>query len=94
MNNTRSYLLAAVGMLCLFASLTLNLVRANSVDAPTVVSSTAHFSPNRTYMLTPTNGAGQFKCKVSQIDGAWLKCEGEKFEWVNTDAMMYVSDSR
>jgi hypothetical protein len=94
MNNPKSYLLAAVGILFFVAGLALNLARANSVDTPTVVSSTAHFSPNRTYMLTPTNGAGQFKCKVIQIDGVWLKCEGEKFEWVNTDAMMYVSDSR
>lgn len=94
MNNLRSYVLAAVGIVSLVASLTLNLVRANNPDAPTVVSSTAHFNPNRTYLLTPANGMGQFKCKVTQIDGAWLRCEGDKFEWVNTDTMMYVSDSK
>lgn len=92
MNNLRSYVLAAVGIVCFVASLTFNLVKASSVDTPTVVSSTGHFNPNRTYLLTPANGSGQFKCKVMQIDGAWLKCEGEKFEWVNTDAMMYVND--
>ena len=94
MNNLKSYVLATVGILSLVASLALNIVRAHNVEAQTTVSSIAHFNLNRTYLLTPANGSGQIKCKVSQVDGTWLKCEGEKFEWVNTNTMMSASDSK
>ncbi|HMF56549.1 MAG TPA: hypothetical protein VK619_09410 [Pyrinomonadaceae bacterium] len=92
MNNLKSYVLAAVGILCLVASFTLNAVRANS-EAPTVASSTAHFNPGRTYLLNPANGGSQIKCKVTVVDGAWLACDGLN-EWVNTNAIMSASDSR
>ena len=92
MPNLKSYALAAVGVVSLVASLTLNIVRANNAEASTVVSSTAHFNPGRTYLLSPANGTGSIKCKVTGVDGAWLNCEGLN-EWVNTNAMMYASDS-
>ena len=92
MNNLKSYLLATVGIVSLVVSLTLNIVRANT-EASTVAASTAHFNPGKTYRFSPTNGTGKIKCKVTEVDGAWLSCEGSN-EWVNTNAMMYVSDSR
>jgi hypothetical protein len=94
MNNLKSYLLATVGILSLVAALTLNVVRANNAEAPTIVSSTAHFNPGRTYLLTPANGTGKIRCKVTQVDGAWLRCEGESSEWVNTDTIMSASDAK
>jgi hypothetical protein len=94
MNNLKSYLLAAMGIMCLVATLTLNVVRANNTESPTVTSSTAHFIPQRTYLLNPANGGSQIKCRVVEVDGAWLKCEGESSEWVNTNAMMTVKDSK
>jgi hypothetical protein len=94
MNNLKSYMLAAVGIVSLVAALTLNIVRANNVETPTVVSSTAHFSPQRTYLLNPANGTGQIKCRVVEVDGAWLNCDGDKSEWVNTNTMMSVKESR
>jgi hypothetical protein len=94
MNNLKSYALATVGIVSLVASLTINIVSANNAEASTVVSSTAHFHPNSVYLLTPANGGGQIRCNVSQVDGAWLKCGGEKFEWVNTNTMMYADDSK
>ena len=94
MNNLKSFMLATVGIVSLAAFFTLNIVRANNAEAPTVTASTAHFNSGKTYLLTPANGTGQIKCKVTTVDGAWLKCEGEKFEWVNTNTMMYASDSR
>ena len=94
MNNLKSYVLVAIGVTCLIASFTLNIARANNAEAPTVTSSTAHFNPGKTYLLTPANGTGQIKCRVTKVDGAWLKCEGGKFEWVNTNNMIYASDSQ
>lgn len=94
MNDRKSSILVTVGIVSLGALLTLNIVRANNSEAPTVTASTAHFVPGKIYSLTPANAAGQIRCKVITVDGAWLKCEGEKFEWVNTNTMMYASDSR
>jgi len=93
MHNLKSYLLATVGVVSFVASLTLNIVRANNTAASTVAASTAHFNSGRTYLFSPTNGTGKIKCKVTEVDGAWLSCESSN-EWVNTNAMMYVSDSR
>jgi hypothetical protein len=94
MNNLKGYLLATLGILSLVASLTINIVRANNAEAQTVTSSTAHFNPDRTYLLTPANGSGKIRCKVTKIDGAWLRCEGENSEWVNVDTMMSATDSK
>ena len=91
MNNLKSYLLATVGIVSLVASLTLNIVRANNTEASTVAASTAHFNPGKTYLFSPANGTGKIKCKVTEVDGAWLSCEGSN-GWVNTNAMMYVSE--
>ncbi len=90
MNNLKSYVLAIVGIVSLVAALTLNIVRANNADTATV-SSTSHFKLGRTYMLMPLNGTGNIKCKVTEVDGAWLGCEGLN-ELVNTNAMMSVVD--
>ena len=92
MSNVKGYALATVGIVSLVASLTLNIVRANNAEAQTVASSTAHFNPDRTYLLTPANGGGQIKCKVSKVDGAWLRCEGESVRWVNTNALTSAID--
>ena len=89
MNNLKSYLLATVGIVSLVASLTLNIVRANNTEGSTVAASTAHFNPGRTYLFSPANGTGKIKCKVTEVDGAWLGCEGSN-KWVNTNAMMYA----
>ncbi|MBV8774167.1 MAG: hypothetical protein JO166_17815 [Deltaproteobacteria bacterium] len=94
MNSLKSWMLATLGIVSLGAFLTLRIVRASSAEAPTGAASTAHFNSGHTYLLTPANGTGPIRCKVTAVDGAWLKCEGEKFEWVNTDTMMYASDSR
>ena len=94
MNNLKSFMLAAAVIVTFGVFLALSTVRANNAEAPTVTSSTAHFNPGKTYLLTPANGAGHIKCRVSTVDGAWLRCEGEKFEWVNTNTMMFASDSR
>ena len=93
MHNLKSYLLATIGVVSLVASLALNTVRANNTAASTVAASTAHFNPGRTYLFSPANGTGKIKCNVTEVDGAWLSCEGSN-QWVNTNAMMYVSDSR
>ncbi|PYS48245.1 MAG: hypothetical protein DMF68_13880 [Acidobacteria bacterium] len=90
MNNLKSYLLAAVGIVSLIAAFTLNIVRANNADTATV-SSTSHFKLGRTYLLMPANGTGNIKCKVTEVDGAWLGCEGLN-ELVNTNTMMTELD--
>ena len=84
-------MLATVGVVCLVASITLTFAKA-SVDTPTVVSSTAHFSLNKTYLLSPASGAGAIKCKVVKIDGSWLNCEGNGDVWVNINTIMNASD--
>ena len=91
MNNLKSYLLATVGIVSFAVSLTLNIVRANNSEASTVAASTAHFNPGRTYLFSLSNGTGKIKCKVTEVDGAWLSCEGSN-GWVNTNTMMYVSE--
>ena len=91
MNNLKSYLLAAVGIVSLVAALTLNIVRANNADTTTVSSSTSHFKLGRIYLLMPANGTGNIKCKVTEVDGAWVGCEGLN-ELVNTNAMQSVLD--
>jgi hypothetical protein len=94
MSNLKSYVLAMIGVASLVASLTLNAARVSNAEAPTVVAGTAHFNPNRTYLLTPANGGSQIKCKVTQIDGAWLRCEGEHSDWVNSSTMMSARDAQ
>ena len=88
MNNFKSYALATVGLVCLVVSLALNLVRANNAGVSTITASTAHFNPGNTYHLTPANGGSQISCNVSEVDGAWLKCQGQSLAWVNTNTMM------
>lgn len=56
-------MLSIVGIVSLGAFLTLNIVRPNNAQAPTVTASTAHFNPGKTYLLTPANATGQIKCK-------------------------------
>ncbi len=73
----RSYTLAAISIGSLVISLALNVGHAHNLDAPTVVAGTAYFNPNRTYLLNSASGSEQIKCKVREVDGAWLKCEGE-----------------
>jgi hypothetical protein len=85
-------MLATVGVVCLVASVAVALVQSTRADAPTIVSSTAHFIPNRTYLLMPANGGSSITCKVLKIDGAWLKCEGDTHEWVNIDTIMFAED--
>lgn len=92
MKNLRSYALAAVGIVSLIATLALNIARASKPEAPTVVAATAHFISGRTYVFTPANNTGLIRCKVAQVDGDWLECSGEKFEWVNTNTMMLAND--
>jgi hypothetical protein len=92
MNNPKSYMLATIGIVSLVASLTLNVVRANNKEAPTVAASTAHFKWGRTYVLSPASGASMIKCKVTSIDGAWLSCDANR--WVNTNAIIEVTDSQ
>jgi hypothetical protein len=92
MNKLRNNLLATVGIASLVCALTIGGVRANNNQA-TVTSSTAHFSYGKTYVFNPVDGRGSRKCKVIQIDGAWLGCEGSS-EWVNTNAMMFAEESR
>lgn len=97
MNNLKSYVLAIIGILSLVATLTLNVARANNAEAPTTMtSSTGHFTRSRTYLLNPTNGTGEIKCKVVEVDGDWLRCEdeGSSSEWVNTNALMSAKDSK
>jgi hypothetical protein len=93
MHDRKSYLLATVGIVSLVASFTLNLARASNTQASTQPASTAHFTPGRVYLLSPANGAGLLKCKVTEVDGAWLNCEGSN-QWTNSDAMLYAVDSR
>jgi hypothetical protein len=93
MNDRKTYLLATLGIVSLVASLTLNIARASNTDAPTLPASTSHFAPGKVYLLSPANGAGPIKCKVTEIDGAWLKCEGLN-QWINSDAMLSAVDSR
>ena len=94
MSSRKSYVLATVGIVSLVASLALNVARAKNTEAPTIVAATAHFSPGRAYLLNPANGGSQIRCKVTEVDGAWIKCEGERAEWVNTNVMMSVRDSQ
>ena len=92
MNNLKSYVFATIGIVGLVASLTINVVRANNTQTG-VTSSTAHFTPGKTYELSPVNGSGSISCKATSVDGAWLFCE-DRGKWVNTNAMMFALDSR
>ena len=91
MNNFKSHVLAVVGILCLVASLALQIVGAGNMKAPTVAASTAHFNPGRTYMFIKADG-NRNECKVVQVDGAWLKCAS--LEWLNTNAMASAFDTK
>lgn len=93
MNYLKSYRLATVVVASLVASLAFNIVRAKDPEGWTVTSSTGHFKSGKTYRLTPANGAGVISCKVTDVDGAWLKCEASN-EWVNTNAVIYAHDSQ
>ena len=93
MNDKKAYLLATVGIVSLVASLTLNIARASNTETPTRPAATGHFAPGRVYFLSPANGTGMIKCKVTEVDGAWLNCEGLN-QWTNSDAMLYAVDSR
>ena len=93
MNKTRNSL-SIVVIAAAVVLITLDLVRETNASSPTVAASTAHFNPNKVYLLSPANGAGEFRCKVLEVDGAWLKCDDPKLQWVNTNVMMYAKDSR
>jgi hypothetical protein len=92
MNNPKSYMLATIGIVSLTASLTLNVVSASNKEASRVAASTAHFKLGKTYLLSPASGTSIIKCKVTYIDGAWLSCDANR--WVNTNAMIEVTDSQ
>jgi hypothetical protein len=72
----------------------INVVRETHAASPTIAASTAHFNRNNIYLLSPANGSGEFRCKVLEVDGAWLRCDDPKLQWVNTNTMMYAKDSR
>jgi hypothetical protein len=94
MDQIRTTLSVAVVIAAAVLLVTLNLVREIHAASPTVVASTAHFNPNKTYLLSPANGSGEFRCNVLEVDGAWLRCDDPKVQWVNTNTMMYAKDSR
>jgi len=87
MNNFKSYVLASVGIVSLTASITLNVVRANNAQTATVTSSTDHFKVGSSYEFYPVNTTGSIRCKIRQVDGDWVVCDGSN-EWLNTNAMM------
>ena len=87
MNNLKGYVLAAVGIVSLTASIAINVVRANNAQASTVISSTDHFKVGSSYQFYPVNSTGSIRCKITQVDGDWVVCEGSN-EWLNTNAMM------
>ena len=93
MNKSNRPLLATIGIAVVIALITLNVVRETKAESSTATSSTTHFNPNGTYLLTPANGSGEFRCKVLEVNGAWLRCDDAKLQWVNTNTMMYAKDS-
>ena len=92
MNKANRHLLVIIGIAAVIVLVALNLVRETKAVSTTVTSSTSHFNPNGTYMFGPANGAGEIKCKVLEVNGAWLRCEDPKLQWINTNTMMSASD--
>ena len=87
MNNLKGYMLATVGLVSLVASITMNVVRANNAQTSSVTSSTNHFKVGSAYKFYPVNATGSIRCKITQVDGDWVVCEGSD-DWLNTNAMM------
>ena len=94
MNKANRYLLGIIGITVVIVFVGLDLVRETKAESTTVTSSTSHFNPNATYIFTPANGAGEIKCKVLEVNGAWLRCDDPKLQWINTNTMMYAMDVR
>ena len=94
MNKANRYLLGIIGITVVIVFVGLDLVRETKAESTTVTSSTSHFNPNATYIFAPANGAGEIKCKVLEVNGAWLRCDDPKLQWINTNTMMYARDVR
>ena len=92
MNKVNPRLLAMIGIAVVIVFVALDLLRETKAESTTVTSSTSHFNPNATYMFAPANGAGEIKCKVLEADGAWLRCDDPKLQWININTMMYARD--
>ena len=92
MNKSNRYLLGIIGITVVIVFVALDLVRETKAESTTVTSSTSHFNPNATYIFAPANGTGEIKCKVLEVNGAWLRCDDPKLQWINTNTMMYARD--
>jgi hypothetical protein len=92
MNKANRYLLGIIGITVVIVFVALDLVRETKAESTTVTSSTSHFNPNATYIFAPANGTGEIKCKVLEVNGAWLRCDDPKLQWINTNTMMYARD--
>ena len=92
MNKANRYLLGIIGITVVIVFVALDLVRDTKAESTTVTSSTSHFNPNATYIFAPANGTGEIKCKVLEVNGAWLRCDDPKLQWINTNTMMYARD--
>jgi hypothetical protein len=92
MNKANRYLLGIIGITVVIVFVALDLVRETKAESITVTSSTSHFNPNATYIFAPANGTGEIKCKVLEVNGAWLRCDDPKLQWINTNTMMYARD--
>jgi hypothetical protein len=92
MNKANRYLLGIIGITVVIVFVALDLVRETKAESTTVTSSTSHFNPNATYIFAPANGTGEIKCKVLEVNGAWLRCDDPKLQWINTNTMMYSRD--
>jgi hypothetical protein len=94
MKEQRMRTVIMIGIVGLVGFFTLQFVGTGNASSPQIAPSTAHFNPSQIYVLVPANGTGSIRCKVTAVDGVWLKCEGERYEWVNTNVMMFASDTR
>jgi hypothetical protein len=92
MNKGNRYLLGIIGITAVIVFVALDLVRETKAESTTVTSSTSHFNPNAMYIFAPANGTGEVKCKVLEVNGAWLRCDDPKLQWINTNTMMYARD--
>ena len=84
--------LRAILAIAVIIFVALDFVRGTKAESTAVPSATAHFNPNTTYILAPANGAGEIRCKVLEVNGAWLRCEDRKLQWLNTNTMMSARD--
>lgn len=91
MNKLNRYLLGII-VIAAVMFMAVDVVRETKAESTTVTSFTSHFNPNATYLFAPANGAGEIKCKVLEVNGAWLRCDDSKLQWINTNTMMYARD--